>query len=756
MNKNNRIAAACLALIVAAGILLPCGVLFPWGGLMDHTFLMDTTWQMFLELSILAVLMCGAARFLKDPLQFYGVLLVISGVFIYIHVMTLPVLVSFLYTAGVFLIGRLIRRGLFRMPEECPEGDFFLGASGIILLFCGMSLFHLCTERGTQAAFLGLTVLAAVLQRDYLSAIAGTIRGKLAGWKSGERPAETFSRGMVILMLLVLLIQTGRMNRWLDFDSLWYGVRSRYILMIDGSIYTNPGMVTMVSVYSKGFEILTLPLCSLASHSYMVCVNVWLLVLGAWESFRLALHFADRKTALLAPLFTLLLPAITNMSITAKADIITWAVQLAMLHLFFRYLGEERTELLLCTAAGYFFSLTLKPTALVFSTAIFGMMGLFLIFTRRLKLRASFGAWAMLLVPFSTLCAVWARTWRITGMPVTSIFTSIFEKLGFSMQYPFGVSALPQNWQEEPLWFTYIRRIFQILILPCGKDMRHVILAWGTPILLLFLVMILLARFSAGFVRREDLSLERRIAVLAFHVIFWPFFAVNSLSLLMLYQIDGNYFLLLYSMLILWTVYALGRVTDGVLLRSFRLALTPMLLFCLVMTALTNWIMGTGFNEIDLLNKGRMNHWAQEHYAAIVRGNTNIWEMLAADRNSRVIAFGYMPYCLQFPCNVQGYLDVTSPWGNVDLVMTTEAFSEYMKWAGTDYLYAEAGYFCPDNEWSYWLMRELIREGRVDDLYVECGNCLMRPASGPVSEEKAAENLAMFDAGVYVNFPPAS
>ena len=108
MNKNNRIAAACLALIVAAGILLPCGVLFPWGGLMDHTFLMDTTWQMLLELSILAVLMCGAARFLKDPLQFYGALLVISGVFIYIHVMTLPVLVSFLYTAGVFLIGRLI------------------------------------------------------------------------------------------------------------------------------------------------------------------------------------------------------------------------------------------------------------------------------------------------------------------------------------------------------------------------------------------------------------------------------------------------------------------------------------------------------------------------------------------------------------------------------------------------------------------------------------------------------------------------
>ncbi len=36
----------------------------------------------------------------------------------------------------------------------------------------------------------------------------------------------------------------------------------------------------MVYVYSKGFEVLTLPLCDLASHSYLTFFNLWLAVLG--------------------------------------------------------------------------------------------------------------------------------------------------------------------------------------------------------------------------------------------------------------------------------------------------------------------------------------------------------------------------------------------------------------------------------------------------------------------------------------------
>ena len=51
-----------------------------------------------------------------------------------------------------------------------------------------------------------------------------------------------------------------------------------------------------------------------------------------------------------------------------------------------------------------------------------------------------------------------------------------------------------------------------------------------------------------------------------------------------------------------------------------------------------------------------------------------------------MIAFGTHPYCLQFPCNVESYKDITSPWGNVELVNSPEAFETYMAYAKTDYV----------------------------------------------------------------------
>ena len=91
------------------------------------------------------------------------------------------------------------------------------------------------------------------------------------------RRAWTLAAGWCALMFL---IQVGRLNIALDFDTLWYGVRSQYIVAGGTGLYENPGLVGMVYVYSKGFEVLTLPLCDLASHSYLTFFNLWLAVLG--------------------------------------------------------------------------------------------------------------------------------------------------------------------------------------------------------------------------------------------------------------------------------------------------------------------------------------------------------------------------------------------------------------------------------------------------------------------------------------------
>ena len=128
------------------------------------------------------------------------------------------------------------------------------------------------------------------------------------------------------------------------------------------------------------------------------------------------------------------------------------------------------------------------------------------------------------------------------------------------------------------------------------------------------------------------------------------------------------------------------------------------------------------------------------------KGNTLIWQEVSQDPENRVIAFGTHPYCLQFPCNVESYKDITSPWGNVELVNSPEAFEPYLAYAKTDYVYAEAGYLGPGSwEWSLDLLREQIRRGSLTDLFFENGNMLARVSDTAAPEEEAQNNLEMFE-----------
>ena len=98
-----------------------------------------------------------------------------------------------------------------------------------------------------------------------------------------------------------------------------------------------------------------------------------------------AVSYTHLEYSVLAAALCASLPAIMNMGISAKPDIITWLLQLIMIEYFFRYListgaGEDRNgkgsgrgnvTLLILSAGAYLLSLTMKPTSLIFSTAVF-------------------------------------------------------------------------------------------------------------------------------------------------------------------------------------------------------------------------------------------------------------------------------------------------------------------------------------------------------------------------------------------------
>ena len=805
-----RMAGLFLVLFCVAAVLIPAKTLFTGNGFFADYIHFTESKRMYVEIAILAVLIFGGLALLKRGRSRMYWLTAVVLVFSWIHVVFLPMVVSAVYLISLLAIGRFLRKLVFFRGTVWERTyfsfymDFLFGASFAIVVYCLLSALGV-----GKIAWMRLSVYAlgvAALGFDFSSISCQCIMGwQTLSWmldgrdkvsvhvieagkqallftgrhfwnrKCRNKPAGsgasreiprrvrrawTLAAGWCALMFL---IQVGRLNIALDFDTLWYGVRSQYIVAGGTGLYENPGLVGMVYVYSKGFEVLTLPLCDLASHSYLTFFNLWLAVLGigamVWNAVLLTgnrkqetekkLTYHSVLPGIMAAVLTVSVPGIMNMALTAKADLITWLLQLIMLGCFFQYIHVyENHWIFLSGAAGsYFLSLTMKPTSLVFSTAVFGMMGLYLLwfwFHERVAAADLFHHMVRLIgslcLPFGALAGIWARTMKITGMPVTSVFTSIFALFGFKMKYPFATSELPQNYQEESTLHVLARRIWQMLMQPQGEDMGHVILAWGTSLMAVLIVMLVLYGI---FSKKGDEQSHIWNAAL---VIFFPFVIVSLISLSMLYQIDGNYFMLLYSMLILGACRAMVYFKKIGFYPLASKCLAPLLVLNLIVTAISSWAWTAGFSEIHLLNKGRVNHRAQEQARMEEKGNTLIWQEVSQDPENRVIAFGTHPYCLQFPCNVESYKDITSPWGNVELVNSPEAFETYMAYAKTDYVYAEAGYLGPGSwEWSLDLLREQIRRGSLTDLFFENGNMLARVSDTAVPEEEAQNNLEMFE-----------
>lgn len=791
----------CFAALVC--LLLPAKTLFTGDGFLAWQIRQPQTVSMAAETLLIFVLLASCLIFIPDGRMRLAAAAVCCLAVCWLHVIFLPMLISGLYFGLILLLGRWFGRLVLR-GAAVTEGlrgrrvlyglpaDFLLGSGLLISLYCLLSAAgagSIPSLRRT-AFVLGLVLYgwffigllkAAAGRQTVLTASGGAFTGRKrqsrrTGGREGRRSGRIIAALLAAFILTLLLVQAARMNGSLDFDSLWYGFRSEYILDNGRGIYENPGLVGMVYVYSKGLEILTLPLSALISHSYLLFFNLWLTALGLAVCCGIARFFMSRLYALLAAAMTAAIPAILNMSLSAKPDLITWLLQLILIFYLLSYLGGTEgiedgrkpapglpAAYLLLAVCAYLMSLTMKPTSLVFSTAVFGMAALYLLFTRRVHLGGPLKHWIFLLPGAAALLGVWARTLLITGVPVTSVFTPFFSFLGFRLKYPFAAGSLPQNWQGESGLHVLLRRLYQMLLAPRGKDMSHVVIAWGTSLLFFLIVCLaasallrlpdrgrVTAQPSRG--RRDFVRVSPSLRA-AVHLVFWPFLAVCLVSLYMLYQVDGNYFILLYTMIILASCAFLERIGERQVRRVCLVLLTPLLAFCVLITLMTNWGWSLGFSPIKLLNSGRVNHEALMHEQMVEAGNARIWDILAGNQRNRVIAFGDHPFCLSFPCNVQSYKDITAPWGNVELVDTPRAFEQYMAYAKTDYVYVQAGFIGDTSwSWSYGLVKAMIADGTLTDLLFEDGNVLAKvdltrsaAQSTALGPAQAAENLLLFN-----------
>lgn len=373
------------------------------------------------------------------------------------------------------------------------------------------------------------------------------------------------------------------------------------------------------------------------------------------------------------------------------------------------------------------------------------------------------------------------RTFWITGLPFSTTFTGIFKVIGFHVNWPFNLDAHVDysgelSFSESAL--SFFRRLFSFLFYPVGEDMEHVAIAWSGVLFPLILLFALWQCFSLGrkclpgknsLPRRNSLpgrnsllgrnSFSGREAFLrrgSREASIWDYLPLalsflvimvfSLLSFVMLWQIDGNYYILWESLALL-LCFSGGNLQENnlqeenaqknlqeerpqeenaqknlqgerlqeenaqkglmktstagskgfiLLLKAFFFF--PFYLAAFLTTITTSWAGAVGFTPIDLANKGYYDHALVELENQGEKGSLPAFSEMAKNPRHHVLAFAETPECYRIPCNVQSITDVEGSGGSPGLYDSPLYFAWFLKWSDTDYVYLEQSFLQDERE----------------------------------------------------------
>ena len=541
--------------------------------------------------------------------------------------------------------------------------------------------------------------------------------------------------------------------------------------------FSSHGLLNAVYSYPKGLELITAPLSFLPGYGFLLAFQLWVyLAIGLvlW----LMLQKINPKGGMMPILLFFLFSSIGNMAITMKTDNITLLLQLLSLYFYSKGERKNSLSMLIFTYSfkptAVVFS-TLILIGLFLDSILNGTIKNFFYEEQSVKEKTvkektvkektekqevkkqevkkqeiekaetlcllgsrKEGSTALLLASLLFTFIITLRTLLITGLPFSTTFTGIFQAMGFSVKWPFNLDAHVDYSGEKTgmeVFLSFVNRVFSFLFYPVGKDMEHVSIAWSGVAFPAILFLAFRNAFRGIFSRgSEAIQSKRRESNLTegdsflkkkksikeqngshLRIVFFLIGFFSLLSFLMLWQIDGNYYilweclaLLLAASSPLWSERQSSLLGSDrkdsesyISLRRFDLikGIFPLLyLASILITLVTSWVGAVGFTPIDLVNKGYYDHFAVEMEKQAERGSLPLFLKMTEKTNNHVLAVSETPDCYRIPCILESITDVEGSGGSPGLYDDPLYFAWFLKWSKTDYIYVEKSFLEEETE----------------------------------------------------------
>ena len=579
-------------------------------------------------------------------------ILIISCIYLSVNGVIIPTVTAFLY------FGMLIYVGYIFVNSE-RDDDLILVImksfiSGIVIWGMGAIVLSLL-KRGTIN---DLRIYTVVL---FVAACIAAVRkdkeiniGKRINQILHYQYNSYIESAIIVIITSVVLALFAKTNTALDYDSLWYGLRSEYVLVGQHSFYDNLGYMAFVYFYPKFSELLFLPINSLGDYSFVICANIVIFlmaILAIYYSLKRNVHGVGKKTKLVLLAGVASIPAFANISATAKADILGFYLVLCAFIFMQEYIETRRKVCFVYAIVCLGLCTAVKLTYILWGGILF-IWALYIFIAKerkQVRTRTFFDfiqkKWLLIVSSIVTIVGVHYRTYKLTGYIIYPTAIS-FQNRIFHNNHGYYLTKSNTISDKVDLQ-RVLSRVFQFTFDP--QPLGHVVMLWTSNILLVILVIWI-------FYKKRKIDLEY-IVLMTVYIITAIYYMVSMSNP------DGNYFIL--PIIVSFIIICSGIQSDTKLEKTTMNVSMITVLVCMLpimFVSHSSWVYGTkAFSKEIIADNFETSKKNQETFS--YNGVSNIVEEVGAySVNDKVIASSVSSgLYFRFPCNLETYYELSLP-----------------------------------------------------------------------------------------------